>query len=568
MMLLAALALIPIGMTLAAVLMVALASAMNMSFLIAGASWLPGPIANLIQSALTVPLITSWLGALIILLLWIFWTVVYWIASANVTLPVPPASGLVGTNAWENLARGALIGISTGANFVFLVLIFGSAPFGLVVAWLVSAAGLMSSVPILSNNPVFQIVLGWTALAMPMVWPMTFLGWLATIFNGIVTALGGPPFALVAIWTRGNLVVHGGTVQGCSRTLFNLGNFSIAHGDLGLTTPWFNPGTPIWPVCDPETAGVETVTVMGLGFHESSHELNLAAFGWIYHLVGFADEVVAMPWSGGGVLGSNAHSELCAESGLRFFGRNFLGMWLPAPSTVALPASNVPAIPVVAIAATPGVVVTTLPAPVLGMGLTVACAANTSVTLNSAGSADPDGFPMPIGRLWRVETAPAGSGATVAGTATGAPTDAAITFVPDIGPEFALSFTVTDGANGLFAPGLAALPISIEVVSAVFAPVALNPPIGMSLILDGSASTRAVAAAATPLSHTWTVVAAPPGSALVGNVLTGPMPTFTPDAAGPAGVASWALDLTVSVTVSPASGGAPVVLTATSRLTF
>ena len=51
-----------LGIVLAAVLTVALASATGMSFLLAGVSLLPGPIGSLIQSVLNIPLITSWLG--------------------------------------------------------------------------------------------------------------------------------------------------------------------------------------------------------------------------------------------------------------------------------------------------------------------------------------------------------------------------------------------------------------------------------------------------------------------------------------------------------------------------
>src|SRR5688572_21944886 len=111
MMLIAALVFAALGMVLAATLMVALSAVLSMSFLVAAASLLPAPIANLIQTALASPLVTSWIGLLLILLVWFAVTfALYWIASANVTLPAPPVTGLVGTNAAENMARGALIG--------------------------------------------------------------------------------------------------------------------------------------------------------------------------------------------------------------------------------------------------------------------------------------------------------------------------------------------------------------------------------------------------------------------------------------------------------------------------
>jgi hypothetical protein len=176
---------------------------------------------------------------------------------------------------------------------------------------------------------------------------------------------------------------------------------------------------------------------------------------------------------------------------------------------------------------------------------------------------------LPIGRLWRFigGTPPAPSNAVILGTASGTPTDITVIVVPDIGGVYSLSLTVTDGVDGFFAPGIPSLPISIEAVAAAFVQVPLNPPPGVPLTLDGTPSTGVVTGAAGPLQHSWTVVAAPAGSARLGDVLTGATATFIPDVASAAGVAAWEIDLTVISPVTPA-GGALVNLITTSRLSF
>jgi hypothetical protein len=557
-MLASALGAFPFGIVLAAFFAVTLAAALNLYSIVAAVSLLPPYLLPLVNFVLAAPFVGNWFAFLVALTLWFLVTfALYWIASVNVTLPAN--GGLVSVNGTENWARGSMIGICAGANFFFLMLLFGAVPSGAIVAVVIPLIGLASASPVLSNNPIMQIVIGWSALLMPMAWPMTFVGWIAFAINSAVLALGLAPLVVIPLWTRGNLIMHGGVVHGCYRTLFNLGNFTSAHGDVNLAAPWFDKGTVIWPFCSAAFAsppGVQRFSVLGVALHESSHELNLAAFGWIYHLIGFADETAPMPWSSAGPLGADAHAELCAESGLRAFGRNFLDQWLPAPPPPSgpAPAANTPAIPALAPVATPGVV----PIAVAGSPADptiVACAIGAVATFTSAGSADPDRFPTPIGRLWRVEEPrPAGASASVTGTVSGADTDVEAEYVPDVGGVHLLSMTVTDGADG------ETMSIEIHALQAIadtpVSPVALGAPV----TLNGAAS---IGVATTPLNMSWEVTGAPAGSTQDGLALVGATPSFTPDSVG-----SYVIDFTVSSNVSPAGGGAPVLIRHVVRITF
>ncbi len=90
----------------------------------------------------------------------------------------------------------------------------------------------------------------------------------------------------------GDFVMHGGVVHRCQRTAFNLCNFSVAHPDMARDDPWEDSGTALWSFCPSALSGsqqVSSTTVNGVLLHEASHTLNVAAFGWIYHLVGALD---------------------------------------------------------------------------------------------------------------------------------------------------------------------------------------------------------------------------------------------------------------------------------------
>jgi hypothetical protein len=302
------------------------------------------------------------------------------------------------------------------------------------------------------------------------------------------------------------------------------------------------------------TPGLSTVTVDGALFHENSHTLNVAAWGWIYHLIGFLDEWIPMPWSGGAVLGADAHSELCAESGLRMAGRNWLDAWTPS---FAPPApGNVAAVAAVVIPGGSGIVEIT---PLIAAGVTlhrVVAERNRGVVFDSAPSADPDGGPLPaLGHLWRLLTGPPGATATVT-----TPNASAITFTPDRGGLYNLDFAVTDGANGGPAAGVVgALPLTLDVLEAV-----ITPPTGPFLV--GNPVTLTGASTLTLIlgpTLSWTVVEVPVGSGVVSPAPGFGTFVFTPDVAG-----DYVLDFTVEQSAPPVGGGPGIPISDTARITI
>lgn len=560
---LAAILAFPVGVVLAVVLVAGLIQVLGWTILsLALLNALPAPLAQLAQGALALPLAGSWLGLLLALLL--IAAVVfglYWLASTGTPFP-PPAPGLVAAGPAERLGRGALIGFNAGLNYVLLLALLAPLPGGVPTASLLALVNFLACSLTVSNNPVYQIVLAYAALALPMTWPMNLLGALLLAVNGVAAALG-VPLTVFAEWTRANLVMHGGVVHGCVRTAFNLGNFTVAHPAMALDDPWFDPGTPVWPFCPPGLAGGAGVfanSARGTVLHEGSHTLNLAAFGWIYHLVGFADQWLPMPWSPAAVRGAAAHSELCAESGLRALGRSWLDMW--APSLAGAGIGNVNAVAALAVTPAPGVVETPPMAIDAATGVpfpTIACERNRAVTLDSSGSTDPDGFPMPLGRLWFLALQPAGSTAAVA-----TPNAAAITFVPDRGGLYQIDLHVTDGADDGIAPGAPGpLPVMLDVLEAVIGQPAGIPAAGTPLLLAGAASAVPAAGAVGAPGFAWAVLAAPAGSALANAVGGAQNFAITPDLSG-----DYEIELTVTRDVTPLAGGAPVTLADSRRITL
>ena len=187
-------------------------------------------------------------------------------------------------------------------NLALLVAVFGLLSVVNLVSLVLALINFLACIRVVSNNRVYQVVLAYAALFLPMAFPMNLAGALVAAVNSVAMGFGAPLTWFVS-WTRANLVMHGGVVHGCVRTAFNMCNYTVAHPTMASDDPWLEPGTLVWPFCPAGSATppfVRTNTVNGTLFHEASHTLNVAAFGWIYHLVGFADEWAVMPWSRGG----------------------------------------------------------------------------------------------------------------------------------------------------------------------------------------------------------------------------------------------------------------------------
>ena len=511
------------------------------------------------QMALAVPGLVGSAFALTIIALAILLVVLllYWLAISAITLPAAPV-GLIATGLVEGIARAGLVGLNAGLNLTLLLGVLALAPGGALVSLVLVLINFAAFTPVISNNTVYQVILGYTTLFLPMSLPMNLAGGVTLAINTVAAGVGAS-LSWFAEWTRANLVMHGGIVHGCQRTAFNMANFTVAHPDMALDDPWVDPGTPIWPFCPAQLAGLgSTITVRGAVLHEASHTLNVGAFGWIYHLIGFADQKLPMPWSGGVSLGSNAYAELCAESGLRDMGKNWVAAW--APSVPAAAVANVNALASVTATDSPGVVIVTqtitaVPATgdILPM-LRIVCERNRGVSLDSSPSTDADAFPMPLGRLWFAGVVPPDS-TLPAGPISNA---VQITYTPDAGPLHRVEFWITDGVNGSPVAGVRAfaLDILIEVLHANISPVPACSP-GIPVQLDGSSSFIPTTDVVGAARFDWQLLAVPPGSALpLGPLGANQTATFTPDVCG----ASYLVRLTVSIDVTPAAGGATVTL--------
>ena len=441
------------------------------------------------------------------------------------------------TNAIEELARGAFIGMSTGINLTVL----GSLPLLSVLAIPVALVNFLACIPAISNNRFYQVVLTYFALAMPTALPINLFGFGCLIVNVVGLALGLAPFTWFADWTHATYVTHGGITHGPQVTAWNQCNFTIAHPAMSRTDPWLPPGA----------AAPRADTVDGDLFHEGMHTANVAAFGWAFHLVGFIDALIRLAL---GAPGFNAYAELSAESGRRAATRPWVAIWTPSLQPPA--PANDPPIGNYGIggagavnmgdATSPGILETAV---VRGTPLVA-----TATSPPFAFVADVNGtYPEPLGFLWRTGTgllaAPALAVAQVGG--------ATFAFTPTTAGDTFVSLDATDGADGI---------ARFQVVHALGAAIVPPPAgtVGNPVALDATASTAGLSNLVTtpfPLVFLWEVTAQPGGSAPVLGNPTGALATLIADVPGP---------YTVRVTVSaifPVAGPGPATRTLTDTAT-
>jgi hypothetical protein len=526
-----------IGAGFAAVLVLNAIAVLGWAFISSPIALLPG-IGQVIAAVLNWIGVGSWLALLSTLFLIVLAVLIaYLIATAGVVVPVP-APGLQATGGLERAGRGLLIGINTGLNHAFLLSVIGGTPQGQAVAGILAIVNFASAFRMVSNNVVYQTVLAYTTLFLPMALVINVVGYVFLAINSASAAFGFS-FDWFAEWRRANLVSHGGVTHVIPESAYNLGNFTLLSGTISLDNPWRR--TP---------AGFVAFTATGRGivFHECAHMLNVGAFGWIYHLVGFADEFAPF---GRGI---DAHSELCAESGLRALGRDWIDTWTTSFAPPAPANSN--ALAAVTLTAGAGVVLVAADATTLS----VACEQNRGVTLDSTGSTDPDAYPTALGNLWLLTAAPAGGGNPPAELAAGAPT---LVFLPPTGGSYAIDFWITDGINGNPLPANPVdtqLFIFIDAVAAVIvvpSPLVASGP-NVTITLDSSTSTvlaNQTLANVGPPRRQWRVEASPNGSAALGMTAATIAFTFPIDLPGP-----YDVSLTVSCDVVDAATGQTVTL--------
>jgi hypothetical protein len=188
------------------------------------------------------------------------------------------------------VTRKALVGFNAGANLVLAVMVYdGLGVAGVIFAVILAVIILLAVFDAISTSEVYQGVLGWANWFLPMSWPIVGLGVLFIFLNvlghlAIFLPFKTAAFQLTALdmdFKTGTLFIKGGCIGNANPidTAFNMGNFALVDNACS-----------VWHL-----------------EHEAGHTLNLAAFGWAFHLIGAIDENV----TGGGV---NALSERLAES--------------------------------------------------------------------------------------------------------------------------------------------------------------------------------------------------------------------------------------------------------------
>ena len=525
---LSALILFPVGMLAGSLLVIATVQAAGWSFLSlefllllpsSPDQWVQ-PLADIFFSA------GAWLMLLFsVLIITAIVFISYWIASiglpATIRNPASPATGLVTVGPAERSGRGMLTGFNAGVNYVLLLSLLIALPGGLAISTVLALINFGACMRAVSNHPIYQTVLGYSTLFLPMAAPINLAG-LITLLINTVAFMAGKPLSLFTDWRRATLVMYGGIVHGCYRTAFNMANFTVVHPAIGFDTPWRDEGSVLWPFCPASLSsspGIRESTVQGVLLHETAHTLNVGAFGFIYHLIGFADEFLPMPWSPGITAGANAHAELTAESGLRAAHRNWVDMWTPGLAMAAT--SNRPAVGKVVPVMTAGMAITAA-----GDAPAVVSEPHRTLTLDSTGSYDLDGYPFPLGRLWRIAPGfhPPESTAAIA-----TPHASVLDFTPDSGGRYVIDFYITDGSSG--GPGgvPGRIPVTIHVLEAVISKPADSLVTGRPVKLDQRKS--AILPTGTPV-FIWKLVRVPDASRLTGARSVRDDFTFITDQAG------------------------------------
>jgi RHS repeat-associated protein len=215
-----------------------------------------------------------------------FWAVVLAIAAIALVMVIGYvlASNANPNSAWGQFLRGFFLGMNAGLN-AGLLTAMGAGVLGIVVGVVL----FLGAFDTIANNEVYQGIIGWGNWVMPTSWPIVALGAVFFILNALPWIFTFGQVDAVALtdfkidWKTGTINVQGGWISDLNQwnTAFNMGNFAFVDSQ----------GTSIEAYLE----------------HEAGHTLNLAAFGSIFHLIGFVDEVILGN-------GGNAYAEQLAES--------------------------------------------------------------------------------------------------------------------------------------------------------------------------------------------------------------------------------------------------------------
>jgi len=202
----------------------------------------------------------------------------------------------------SEVTRGVLIGVNAAINAALCVMIVNAVsddgPAG-AIGGTAGALTLLSAVAPVSKFEVYQGLVGYLNWALPMSWPIAAIGLLFVILNLIGWGVTGGKSGTAKVtdfavdWPTGTFFMKGGWISNLNpnHTAFNMGNFSFV---------------------DKSSTDIHKS-------HEAGHTLNLAAFGWVFHLIGAFDQIV---------LGrqGKAYSERLAESNASS-GGSTISMW-------------------------------------------------------------------------------------------------------------------------------------------------------------------------------------------------------------------------------------------------
>lgn len=183
------------------------------------------------------------------------------------------------------LMPGLLLGFNTGINGVLLEALFG--PYALFVC-IVPALAVVAP---LARTGVYQWLLGWVNLLLPMSWVVVALGLLFVLVSGLLALLN-------LIFKTAFLRIEKLKVDLGTGTTFLVGGLA-GNGNLSPGSTGFNMGSFAFLKAGSDSGYLEK--------HEAGHTLNLGIWGFVVHFIGALDENVF----GGG---QNAYTELFAES--------------------------------------------------------------------------------------------------------------------------------------------------------------------------------------------------------------------------------------------------------------
>jgi hypothetical protein len=150
--------------------------------------------------------------------------------------------------------------------------------------WAIAAGlaliGFLSVFSPIGYSRVYHFVLGWLSWLMPMSWPIHAIGLGALVLNLIGDVIFGLLFRIQLFrvtgaglnWREGVIYIVGGWIGNVNleHTAYNLGAFVYVHWN--------------W-----SAAGLSWDELIE---HETGHALSLGAFGFVFHLAEWIDEIV------------------------------------------------------------------------------------------------------------------------------------------------------------------------------------------------------------------------------------------------------------------------------------